>query len=745
MIRARRPAKTPMRPGVPRRRAAPPGPALPSGSEGRAAIQRGLTRAILVATVLLFVPGLLDPFDPPKAMVIRVLGIPLLGGVLGHGFLAGRTYARWFRSLFRDRGSTSGWAASSVDLAVAGWVVAGLVSTMFSVSPRLSLHGELQQRDGWLTMLGLVGLYAAARRSHSRPEHVRSTVNLFLMAATIAAIYSIVQFAGRDPLAWANTARYRSETGTVLRPFAMLGNPILLGAVLAPALGIVVARLAAEPATRIGWIALSALLSTSLLVTLSRGAWLAGACALAAALLGAMLDPMTRSIRRAVIAIGAVAIPPVVLGTWVLGAPLASRVSESLAGGGSTLLRHEIARAAVALWRMRPWVGTGPGTFGLMFPGVMTPAYGGGLWNGLPAHAHSVALQVLATMGILGAVAGLLWLGGLIASLRMAPAGAEARRQRLELGVAGTSLAVLGAFNDVGMAGAALFVTLSALWAHRRDHEDAIAGLVRRRTAWALPLLLILALGLGAIPELRALAAAARARDALQQSLGATADARWTLLGRAVAAAARAASLEPHTDELWRLSCDSQLARGREALRRNDRAAASDAARRGEISARRAIELEPLRARNLQCLGNALALQARLAAPPGGGEASPLGTRSDSAFLEARHLAPLDARILIDQARAQLELRQPTSASATAERIVQLYPEAAVGHALLGGAEVMLGQRQRAAASLRAALAARWMDDEAAERRVARSYLRMLDSTEFADRHDPGATTPQIR
>src|SRR5262249_30988566 len=148
-------------------------------------------------------------------------GVPLL--------LAGVIQALRLRSL-------AGWlgtgARSWVDFGAVGWAVAAFVSTALSTSPRLSLYGELQHREGLLTALGLVGLYAAARRSHQDSDQARVTIHVFLAAAGLAAGYALLQLTGRDPLAWANTARYGAGGDTVLRPFATLGNPILLGAVL---------------------------------------------------------------------------------------------------------------------------------------------------------------------------------------------------------------------------------------------------------------------------------------------------------------------------------------------------------------------------------------------------------------------------------------------------------------------------------------------------------------------------------
>ena len=222
------------------------------------------------------------------------------------------------------------------------------------------------------------------------------------------------------------------------------------------------------------------------------------------------------------------------------------------------------------------------------------------------------------------------------------------------------------------------------------------------------------------------------ARNALEQSVGASDERRWVLVGRAASEAADAAAHAPGEDELWRLACDGELALGREALRRHDLSSAGIALARAEVSARRSVELESLRATNSQALGSALALRARLSlvAQHPAAEVAALASRSDSAFAEARKRAPLDALILIDQARGQLELNRGAAARVTAQRIVQLYPDAATGYSLTAAAQLMLGERAAAIRSLHAAVRGRWMEDRGADEWAAKAYLRKL---EFVD------------
>jgi len=621
---------------------------------------------------------------------------------------------------------------TAMDLAVVAWVIAAILSTVAGVSPRLGLFGEIEQREGLLTTLALAGLYAGARRSHLEPAHARRTLSLVLACAAFAAAYAVIQLAGLDPLAWANAPIYPAGGAGALRPFGTLGNPILLGNLLAAVLAAGVARLACGGGDAWRLSPLVALAATAIAATLSRGAWLAAAAGVGAALAGTLARGGPYAARRAGLALVAAATPAVLWSALALRAPLMARLAEgSHAEAVSAPARAEIARGAIALWRSHPWLGTGPDTFGLTFPGVQSAAFWRTEWLGVPVHAHSAALQVLATLGTAGALAGLAWL--VVLGVALASAWRRAREERGEviaIGAALLSLVVAGAINPVGIAGAALFVTLSALAAggggsarvSERDSRGA------RLLALTAGLAVAVAVASATAREMDALAAAGRARSALEQATVAEQDERGRLCALAARQAAQAAARAPNEDELWRLECDAELAHAGAAVARHDLGAADSVAASAENAARRALGLEPRRASNHQRLANALVMRARIvAAAAPGALASALADSADAVFGEACRLALADGLILVDQARGQLLLRRPERALATAGRIAALYPGAATGHALEAAALISLGRGGEARAALLRARAARWEDGTEPERRAVEGLLRAFD------------------
>ena len=670
-----------------------------------AALLRFAVRAALAVAILAFLPDLLEPFHAVKAALLRTLGLPLLL-VLAVPALRARRVPR-----------------SPLDLVVAVWVLAAAISTLVGVSPRLSWMGELQQREGLVTVLALAGIYAAARVSHTTLAHVRGTLMAALACGAVAAAYAMMQRAGLDPARWENLPLYPGGGGMVVRVFGPLGNPILLGCVLTPILAAGSALAMSGTSSRFWLIPVLMLIATAIAATLSRGAMLAAVAGVGVA---ALLRWRNGGRDAVPAAAGVVA--------WVFGTaaawtaigqrgPMLARIVEGADPRAESLhARLEIARSALALWRRHPWFGVGPDAFGLTFPAVQTPEMWSRGWMGMPADAHSVILQVLATGGIVMVAIGVVWIVALAArllgALRAGPAGDETRAPvEAEALIAGCcALAAVATFNTVGPAGATLFVVFSAsamalapTVALRPDASPAAAEVRPGRFVLAGALGLALILAFLSWREFRALGSAARAHGALTRSLTADPARRYTLTRLATADAQRAARQLPGEDQLWRMASDTELAelRAQQYVGGASGVVGDSLAASAESSARRALALEPMRASNVQRLANALAMRGNVAA-------------ADSAFDLAVTLAPYDALILADRVRCESQSGRPERAIVTARRIVSLYPEEATGHAIEAGLWLAQGQRAQAREALDRALAARWEAGSEARREAVR-------------------------
>jgi O-antigen ligase len=696
-------------------------------------LERWAVRAAIVVTILGFAPGLLNPFELFKASLLRVLGLALLA----HGVVA--TFAR--RGVRDDAGQAREHRAPSaviaLDVAAMAYVISRTLSTLTSVSARLSVFGEIDQRDGLLTTLALAGVYVGARRSHQTAAHLRGTVDAMLGAVSLAAVYALAQWAGLDPLNWSGTLHYTSSAASLLRPFGTLGNPILLGALIAPALAIAISRACRSRRGALAFTLLSVSLAVTLAATLSRGPWIAAGVAGAVAL-GTTRTTSPTNGRRVAIASTLVALVVAIGIAFMLRLPLLVRLSEdSRSMGLSDAARVNIARAAISIWRAHPWLGSGPDTFGLLFPTVQTPRFWAQEWIGVPAHAHSVVFQALATGGAAAALVIAVGFVALITLARSASRLAGAQIDDVHDGLlALLSISVAGVFFPIGIAGATAFAALSAAAVTRvsaRSGAEA-SSIGMTRLAVAAGLLVAVVVALSGAGELRAMMLAGRAHARYDRIAGDPTPLAPDQLDLMTREARAATNLRPTEDELWRLRCDTELAAARETT--HGMRASRDHALVGVTAARAAIALEPRRASNVQRLADALARRAQLedemrnpsASVASSSElARSLTFEADSVFRSAERLAPADGLLRLDHARCQLELREPEAALTTAREIVHLYPGSANGYTVESAAFLMLGQTDSLRIALRRSVGSRWDDPWSGERLRAIQLLNRLD------------------
>ena len=629
---------------------------------------------------------------PLKAVVLRVVGFGLAA------WLATEWWAgRWRRP-------------EPAGLAALAFAAVTVLSGALSHAPRLAWAGEVAQREGVLTVLALVALHLAAAHAHRSAAQVRTTLRVLLVSAVVAAAYAQLQLAGLDPIAWDGVHTVTSASGMVLRPAGPLGSPVLLGVVLAAALPIVLAGLADDAEDAVWGVPVGALLAAGLLLTMSRGAWLAGAVGSAVAIVCSLLAGARPW--RVAWTVGASLSPAVVFAFTRASASIAARLGESV-DSGSTAAHAQIARGALQLWSERPWLGHGPDLFGVAFARVQDPELWRAEWVGLPIHAHSAPLQVLATTGAFGALAGLAWLGAGGWALLRAWREAPAERPWLAGVVgAGAALIAVGLVDVVGLAGAASFAILSALpaAAHARAPLASLPAHPKRRALRAsLPLALALIVAgtelLSGTLELTALAQANVAREARVR--GDRTPSEWRALTESEALALeRASKTWPHDDLLWRVASASAL----QAAGTAEPAAAARWRVGAEQSARRAIALAPERAAAWGSLADALAARALAS-----GEAATADSAT-RAYERAVALAPADGWLLVAHARFQLARRDGVRALEVAQRLTGLYPEAAVGHTLAGAALLLQRRTGEARVAFEQSLVSRWESDALAQR-----------------------------
>ena len=610
-------------------------------------------RAALALSVVLFIPGLRDCFEPPKAAVLRTLGMALL-------------------ALALFPGAAGGWPRRSrLDLVVLLWLATEVAATLFSRSPLLSLIGEPMQREGLLTSLALGGIYLAVA-SGPRSDRADTTTQTgttlawMIAAVTLSCLYALAQSAGVDPIRWVGGAVY-APGGALARPSGTLGHPNLLGVMSAAATVGALALAATAPRRRMLFAIAAAITGAATIVTLSRAAWLGLLIgALLALVLAARSGAGARASRTVWLAGGALVIVAVVFllaAGW--GERLMARMQEMLApttGAGAS--RIEIWRSAVLAWRSSPWLGTGPDTFALLFSRFQTPAYWRFEWGGIPYHAHSILFHELATRGLLGLLACLAWAGVLIATARNVWRETPAARPAVCAILSSlTAAAIAGLFGSLGVVGAFWIVLGSAmLTALARSGAGGAPIGGRRPPAHSVrggaAIVLAMVVAWFGIGDLRA-SASARAAD---QWLDLAREGAGNVRARALAAASEAARLSPLDDALLRLRSDALL--GAAGAAPEPRRPLLESA----ASARRALQLEPLRIENHEQLARVLTGLVAAGDPAARTEALAEIERVVAS-------APDNALMLGECARLELLLGRPDRARAIAHAIATLYPD----------------------------------------------------------------------
>ncbi|MDR7551183.1 MAG: O-antigen ligase family protein [Armatimonadota bacterium] len=294
-------------------------------------------------------------------------------------------------------------------LSLAAWSGLLMLAVMAVTSPT-SVRPEASVRQIllWTTYVGIAVIMGSTL---STPHAARRAADALVAIAGALVLYSLFIFwgAGDPRMRWYATFYWPNP----FAGFLLLVAPVELLRFLRAG--------AAREALAHGTMA--ALLTVALLFTYSRGAWLSLAAVLPAAVIVLRPASWWRAARR-LAALGAVVVAVTVGLAGAAGARatiggLAGRASSTADVGDYSIQgRLHFWRAALAIFRDHPVLGTGPGTFGAVHAAYQSDA------RYYSKDAHNLYLQSAAEMGVVGflavlaVVAGVLltWLGSLAAT-----------------------------------------------------------------------------------------------------------------------------------------------------------------------------------------------------------------------------------------------------------------------------------------------------------------------------------------
>jgi hypothetical protein len=114
-------------------------------------------------------------------------------------------------------------------------VLVYIISTIFSISPKVSLWGSYQRMQGTYTFLSYVVIFAMIAMHLRARAQVDRLVTTVILASLPVGLYGIIQHYGLDPLPWAGDVTTRVASS--------LGNAIFVASYLIMVIPLVLARL----------------------------------------------------------------------------------------------------------------------------------------------------------------------------------------------------------------------------------------------------------------------------------------------------------------------------------------------------------------------------------------------------------------------------------------------------------------------------------------------------------------------
>jgi len=169
--------------------------------------------AAVVAVPLFFNIYTARTFEPDKITLLRsitaVMILAWLVMVIEQGFQSeGQSIGRRFRV----------WVRQPLVLPVLAMVVVYIISTIFSISPKVSLWGSYQRLQGTYSMFSYMVVFALMAAHLRTREQVDRLVTLVIVASVPVSLYGIIQRFGLDPLPWAGnvTIRVASNMGNAI-------------------------------------------------------------------------------------------------------------------------------------------------------------------------------------------------------------------------------------------------------------------------------------------------------------------------------------------------------------------------------------------------------------------------------------------------------------------------------------------------------------------------------------------------
>src|SRR3989441_1546561 len=357
-----------------------------------ARLSRAAGIILVVAVPIVVTPWGPDGYNQVKALTTGILASLAIIGWIGARLATGRP----------------SWGITAPELPLWAFLLAVLLSSVTSVNPRLSFLGGPSRYEGLLAYCGYVALFLVGVHFFGSHAGLRALARAAGIAAVITSAYGVLQlfipplFAGE-----AFIREWYSAPGIIRVP-STLSSPVVFGGYLSLMIPLLHATgISARGGSRYLWLSAACLALVALSLTLTRAAWVA-------AVLGLVVFAVAagRSVGHPRILVSALAVVLMVsMGLLVTGvgrpAAIWSHVIASAnIGSGSGAQRGYIWSRTLGLIGIRPWLGWGLETLGVVFSydrASLVRVFGPR--PTIVDKAHNDLLQMAVSIGIPGALA----------------------------------------------------------------------------------------------------------------------------------------------------------------------------------------------------------------------------------------------------------------------------------------------------------------------------------------------------
>ncbi len=170
-------------------------------------------------------------FEPDKLVILRSIALLMAAAMLVR-FIDRRGWEDFNQLRWRDAQSI--WRLPFV-LPLAILVLVYLVSTLFSITPRVSWAGSYQRLQGTYTTISYIVVFIAAITTIRTKQQIGRIITAVIIATIPVSLYGLLQHFGLDPLPWGGDVQSRIAGN--------LGNSIFVAAYLIMAVPLTLGRI----------------------------------------------------------------------------------------------------------------------------------------------------------------------------------------------------------------------------------------------------------------------------------------------------------------------------------------------------------------------------------------------------------------------------------------------------------------------------------------------------------------------